>query len=186
MTVDKSADVEITVSPATFTIPAGGTQVITVEVNPSFSSEGAWQFGRIQFETDAEFESGKEVSNTAMSLAVKADVSGSTLPGALTETIDQPEGSYTFEDQRSAVDITNMSDARFGLTPATVVTIDVPQDNTPANVYDNQHEVGVIISMFVEGQPAFGCSGFGNPSLDIDIYMGNGCNPIQPSRKLTR
>ena len=184
VTVEKSTDVEITVSPATFTIPAGGTQVITVEVNPSFSSEGAWQFGRIQFETDSEFESGKEVSNTAMSLAVKADVSGSTLPGALTETIDQPEGSYTFEDQRSAVDITNMSNARFGLTPATVVTIDVPQDNTPANVYDNQHEVGVInIDVCPKDNQRLVVQVLETPSLDIDIYMGNGSNPHSTLQK---
>lgn len=176
--VEETEGVEITVTPATFTIPAGGTQVITVAVNPSIASGGEWQFGRIKFATDAKFVSGKDVSDTAMSLAVKAEVSGSTLPGVLTKTIDEPVGTHTFENQMNAKDITNMSNARFGLTPATVVTLDVPQDNTPENVYDNQHELGIIkIDVCPKDSQRLVVQVLETPSLDVDIYMGNGSNP---------
>jgi len=176
--VEETEGVEITVTPATFTIPAVGTQVIKVDVNPSIASGGAWQFGRIKFATDAKFVSGKDVSDTAMSLAVKAEVSGSTLPGVLTKTIDQANGSYTFKDQMNAKDITNMSNARFGLTPATVVTLDVPQDSTPGNVYDKQDELGIIkIDVCPRDNQRLVVQVLETPSLDIDVYMGNGSNP---------
>lgn len=182
--VEKSEGVEVTVSPATFTIPAGGTQLIKVDVNPTIAAGGTWQFGRVIFTTSAKFVSGKDVSDTAMSLAVKAEVSGSTLPGVLTETIDQETGSHTFANQMNAKDITNMSNARFGLTPATIVTLNVPEDTTNENPYDNLSQVGIIKTTCPKNNQRLVVQVLETPSLDIDIYMGNGSNP-HPSLQKT-
>ncbi len=67
ITIDKTENVEITVEPAGgFTIPAGGTQKLTITVKPSVLSGGAWQFGRIILETDGTFANGKPVSASAL------------------------------------------------------------------------------------------------------------------------
>jgi len=181
VTVEKSAGVAITVTPATFTIPAGGTQLITVNVTPTGDQ---WQFGRIKFTTDARFSNNKKVSNTAMSLAVKGKVSGSTLPEELRKNIGSANGSHIFADQKNALAITNMSNANFGLTPATIVTLNVPQDTTNLNPYDNQSEVGIIKTTCPKDSQRLVVEVLETPSLDIDIYMGNGSNPHSTLQKV--
>ena len=118
-----------------------------------------------------------------MSLAVKGKVSGSTLPEELRKNIGFANGSHLFADQKNALAITNMSNALFGLTPATIVTLDVPQDTTKLNPYDNQSEVGVIRTTCPRDSQRLVVEILETPSLDIDIYMGNGTNPHSTLQK---
>ena len=52
-TVSAPAGITVTVSPVTFTLAAGGTQVVDITANVSGAALGDWAFASVGFETDA-------------------------------------------------------------------------------------------------------------------------------------
>lgn len=182
--IEQSADVTITTTPASgFTIPAGGTQTISIHVAPSILSGGQWQYGRISFETTDTFASGKAISTTAFPLAVKAAVTGSTLPAELRQTIDTAEGQYVFEDQYNATAITALSNTRYGLTPATVVTTNVTEDPTNNDPYDSIAQNWYVVTTCPSNQQRMVVEVLETTSLDLDIFVGTGNTPHSALQK---
>ena len=176
--IEHSENVAITTTPAnSFTIPAGGTQTISVHVAPSILSGGAWQFGRVSFETDDTFASGKPISTAALSLAVKAAVEGSTLPGELRQTITEPTGEYVFEDQYFAKAITSLSNVRYGLTPAKTESFTLAQDPTNDKPYDNLGDVWYTTTTCPSSQQRMVVEILETTASDLDIYVGLGNTP---------
>lgn len=176
--IEKTEGVEITTTPATgFTIPAGGTQTITVHVAPSILSAGQWQFGRISFETSDIFANGKPISTTAFSLAAKSAVEGSTLPDELRQTITLPTGQYVFEDQYYVDPITSLSNVRYGLTPATVASFKLGQDPTNTNPYDNLTNIWYTVTTCPTNQQRMVVEILETTSSDLDIFVGVGNTP---------
>ena len=182
--IEKSDYVQITTSPANgFTIPAGGTQTIVFTVAPSVLSGGAWQFGRVSFETEDTFSSGKAISTTAFSLAVKAAVSGSTLPTELRQTVDTVQDEYVFEDQYNATAITALSHNRYGLTPATVVAFDVTEDPTNDKPYDTVAQNWYTVTTCPTNQQRMVVEILETTSADLDVYVGVGNLPHSALQK---
>ncbi len=176
--IEKTPDVTITTTPAgAFTIPAGGTQTISVNVAPSITSGGAWQFGRISFETADTFASGKPISTTAFTLAAKAAVQGSTFPTELRQNITSPAGEYLFEDQYYANAITSFSNVRYGLAPATIATFDLAQDPTNSLPYDNLAQVWYTVTTCPAGQQRMVVEILETTSADLDVFVGVGATP---------
>lgn len=52
-TVSGSGEMGITVEPSSFTLPAGGTQVVTVTADVTGQPYGEWLFGRVEFTPDS-------------------------------------------------------------------------------------------------------------------------------------
>lgn len=176
--IEQSANLVITTTPAgSFTIPAGGTQTITVQVAPSIASAGAWQFGRISFETEDTFTSGKPISTTAFTVAAKSSVSGSTLPSELRQTISAPIGQYIFEDQYNSNPITALSNVRYGLTPATIESFTVGQDPTNSLPYDNLADIWYKVTTCPSSQQRMVVEILETTSADLDVYVGVGNTP---------
>lgn len=176
--IEQTEGVEITTTPAaSFTIPAGGTQVIIVHVAPSMLSGGEWQFGRISFETDDTFASGKPISSTAFSLAAKSAVEGSTLPAELRQTINSPTGQYVFEDQYYVDPITALSNVRYGLTPATVASFSLAEDPTNDNPYDTLADIWYKVTTCPSSQQRMVVEILETTSADLDVYVGVGNTP---------
>lgn len=170
--VTKTDDVDIVVTPASFTIPVGGTQQITVKVSPKLTSQGAWQFARIHFNTDGTFANGKPISDIAFTLAAKADMSGSTLPGELRKDISSASGSHVFEEQYFADPITSFNTTRYGMVPATIYEFTVEQDPTRGDPFDDREQ---------NWYTSFPCPKNGSrvvaqiletTSPDLDLYIG--------------
>ncbi len=176
--IEQTADVVITTTPASaFTIPAGGTQTISVHVAPSITSGGAWQFGRISFETANTFASGKPISTTAFSLAAKSAVEGSTLPTELRQTITSPTGQYVFEDQYYVDPITALSNVRYGLTPATVASFSLAEDPTNDNPYDTLTDIWYKVTTCPSSQQRMVVEILETTAADLDVYVGVGNTP---------
>ncbi|MEN6530356.1 MAG: S8 family serine peptidase [Anaerolineaceae bacterium] len=176
--IEQTEGVEITTNPASgFTIPAGGTQIVSVHVAPSMLSGGEWQFGRISFETDDTFASGKPISTTAFSLAAKSAVEGSTLPTELRQTITSPTGQYVFEDQYYVDPITALSNVRYGLTPATVTSFSLAEDPTNDNPYDTLTDIWYTVTTCPSSQQRMVVEILETTSSDLDIFVGVGATP---------
>ena len=182
--IEKTDEVTISTSPAgSFTIPAGGTQTITVNVSPTVASGGAWQFGRISFATADTFANGKPISTTAFTLAAKASMSGSTLPKELRQTITTPTGQYVFEDQYNSNPITALSNVRYGLAPATIASFDLAQDPTNNNPYDNLADIWYTVTTCPSSQQRMVVEILETTSADLDIYVGVGNTPVSALEK---
>ncbi len=176
--IEQTADVVITTTPAGgFTIPAGGTQTITVQVAPSLLSGGAWQFGRISFETVDTFASGKPISTTAFTLAAKSSVAGSTLPNELRLTIDSPAGQYIFQDQYNVNPITSLSQVRYGLNPATTASFNLAQDPTNSLPYDSLSQIWYTVTTCPTSQQRMVVEILETTSADLDVFVGVGNTP---------
>lgn len=173
--IEQTEGVEVTTTPATgFTIPAGGTQTITVHVAPSLLSGGEWQFGRVSFETADTFVSGKPISTTALSLAAKSSAEGSTLPDELRQTITLPLGQYVFEEQYYVDPISSLSNVRYGLTPATVASFSLAQDPTNGDPYDDLTDIWYTTTTCPSNQQRMVVEILETTSLDLDIFVGVG------------
>ena len=177
--IDKSADVAITVDPMTFTIPAGGTQKLTVTVKPAITSGGNWQFGRITMETDGEFANGNPVSASAFTLAVKAPATGSTLPDELFLTTEAPSGEYVFEEVYYSEAITAFNTTRFGLVPATTHSFEVTQDPTNSDPFDDVSQVWYTTTTCPANQQRMVVEVLETTAADLDVYVGTGNAPVE-------
>ncbi len=177
--VTKTDHVDVVVTPSTFTIPVGGTQVITVKVTPGLLSEGAWQFARIKFNTDGTFSNNKPISDTAFTLAAKANMSGSTLPSELRQDIESATGDHVFEDAYYANAITSFNTTRYGMTPATIYEFTVVQDPTPADPYDNKDKVWYTSFSCPKNGSRLVAEVLESSSPDLDMYMGTGSTPAK-------
>jgi subtilisin family serine protease len=183
--IEKTENVAIEVTPATFTIPAGGTQLITVKVTPSILSGGEWQFGRIKFATDGTFPNGKAISDTAFTLAAKAAVTGSTLPSELRKQIPAASGSHVFEDAYYAEAITAFNTTRYGMAPATIYEFNVAQDPTPENPYDDREQNWYTSFSCPSGTERMVAEILETTSPDLDIFLGTGSTPAKLLEKAT-
>ena len=183
--LDKSSDfLEITTDPENgFTIAPGATQEIKVTLNVPFEALGAWQFARINFETDAEFANGKKVADTAFSLAAQAKVEGSTFPEEVRQTITEAAGEKLFEDVYNATEIKAFNSTRYGLTPATVVDFTVAQDPTNSDPYDNVNSNHIIKTSCPTNSQRMVVQILESTAKDLDVYVGVGATPAKPLEK---
>jgi len=180
ITIDKTADVAITVVPADgFTIPAGGTQKLTITVKPAITSGGAWQFGRIILETDGEFAAGKPVSASAFTLAAKAPATGSTLPEELRVDTETASGEYVFEEVYNSEAITAFNTTRFGLVPAITYTFELAQDPTNGDPFDNIDQVWYTPTTCPSGQQRMVVEVLETTATDLDVFVGTGNVPVE-------
>ncbi|HHV06179.1 MAG TPA: S8 family serine peptidase [Anaerolineaceae bacterium] len=180
ITIDKTENVEITVQPAGgFTIPAGGTQKLTVTVKPSVLSGGAWQFGRIILETDGIFANGKPVSASAFTLAAKAPATGSTLPSELRINTAEASGQYVFEEVYNSEAITAFNTTRFGLTPATTYNFSLAQDPTRGDPFDDVSQVWYTTTTCPTNQQRMVVEVLETTATDLDVFVGTGNTPVE-------
>lgn len=184
ITIDKTENVEITVEPAGgFTIPAGGTQKLTITVKPSVLSGGAWQFGRIVLETDGTFANGKPVSASAFTLAAKAATTGSTLPSELFIDTETASGEYTFEDVYNSEAITAFNTTRFGLVAGTTYMFTLAQDPTRGDPFDDPTQVWYTTTTCPTNQQRMVVEVLETTATDLDVFVGTGNVPHEAMLK---
>ncbi len=164
----------ITVEPASFTLAAGGTQVITVsvQVDAGVTEADGWLFGQVDIKpaTDA------AIPDAHMPVAVQ--YSAGDLPEAITITTPRDAGSRQFNDVSSiaASDLTiNVS----GLTKATQTHFELYEDPTndvPAGFYDDLGQVFWMPIQVPANSVAFVAEILATTSPDLDMAVGYDAN----------
>ncbi len=129
-----SAPTWITVEPASFTITAGSTKVITITADVSTLTPDEWQFAYILFETDSSFTGGKSISDAAIPLAVLPV--GSNIPASVTFETHRDADSGTISDLLAG-EITAGGAYESGLVKADLETVQLDPDLTPDDPFDN-------------------------------------------------
>ncbi|MHB8133810.1 MAG: S8 family serine peptidase [Anaerolineaceae bacterium] len=155
--------VTITVSPATFSLAAGATQVITITANVDDAVIGEWAFGDIKFTEDAAL-----APDTHIPLAVNP--SSGILPDKVNINTRRDAGSQLVAGLQ-AVEITDLTIETFGLTQATLEQFSLLQDPTNGLPYDDWDDVWVSYFVVPESAQRFVAEITATTSNDLDMYL---------------
>ncbi len=163
----------ITVAPANFTIPAGGTQEITI-VADVVDTLTTWQFGSIYFNTEDTFTSGDSISDVHIPLAALAGVSN--LPEAVIYETLVDDDSETISDIFSSIAITKLTIEKFGFVKGQLTEIDLAQDPTPSDPFDNLNQVYYTTFSMGGGASRFVAEITQSTAPDVDLFFGYDAN----------
>ena len=174
VSVEKSADVAIVVTPSSFTIPVGGTQTVTVDIDVSAATIGTWEFAYISFETDDAFTTLEEISDVRIPLAIMPDAGN--LPALVRETVYRDAGGTILEDLYS-IEITDMTFEQAGLTEADIFDFELDPDPTPGDPFDDLGDVWYTTFTIPVGSKRMVLEVLETTSADLDLFWGWGTTP---------
>lgn len=164
------AGVVLSVSPDSFTIPAGGTQAIEVTADVSGAAAGDWLFGEITLSASG--------SSPDAHFPVAVMATTGVLPDVVEINTRRDAGSQLVEDLE-AVEITELTIEVDGLTEGSFETQSLSQDPTNDDPYDNLND-GTTFYVNVSvpaGAPRLVAEITASEAPDIDLYVGTGSVP---------
>jgi uncharacterized repeat protein (TIGR01451 family) len=136
-----SAPAWVTVVPSTFTIAAGGTQVLTITADVLAAKTDVWQYGKIVFETNATHPSTTTaVPNAHIPLAVLP--TSSNIPALVKFDSHRDAAGATISDLQ-ALEITAGNTFNAGLAKAQLETFALDPDPTNGDPIDDLSQVFV-------------------------------------------
>lgn len=122
-----STGLEITVSPAEFTLAAGESQEITVNIDAFSAESDVWSFGLVNLESD---------SAPNMHLPVSVIASNGNVPSELTLEAARNQDSALFTDLM-AIEITDFQSTSYSVVAPTIVAGEVAQDSDNSSILDD-------------------------------------------------
>lgn len=172
--VDMPAGVVLTVTPSTFTIPAGGTQAVLFEINVDGAAMGTWQLGYVSFETTDFFTTGEAISDVRLTLAVMPDPGN--LPALVEKEVYRDAGGVVLEDLYS-IEITEMTFEQAGLTEASYYDFALDVDPTNGDPYDVLDDIWYTSFTVPAYTKRLVFEVLETTSSDLDMFMGEGTIP---------
>ncbi|HHY53961.1 MAG TPA: trypsin-like serine protease [Chloroflexi bacterium] len=185
VTVTSPTSMTLTVQPNTFTLPPGGTQVLTITADVSAAALDAWIFGQVTITPE-----NNPPSTAHMPVAVYTRAGAAPL-GMSEITIDtrRNQGQTTLEGIR-AVSTLSLTKALY-LGAAQVITGYVAQDPTNGDPYDINNG-GVYTTLVTISDPTTARLRVDiddTTAIDLDLFVGkdtNGNGQPDPSEELCR
>ena len=167
-TFSSEGDLDIEVSPASFTLSAGQEQTLTVTIRPGSAPIGDWGAGSVVLES----------SNTqfiTQRLPVGAFVSGGIVPDFLSFASERNRGRGTLliED---AVALPETLYRTSALVRPEQVTVTLRQDPTANDPYDGGNGVFVQNVNVPNGALLLHVETFSSEANDVDLYVGRDLN----------
>ncbi len=164
-TVTTAADtgVVITVSPSTFTLDSGATQVLTITANVDAAEMGEWAFGDIQLVEDSELA---PASHMPLAVIPTAGV----MPELVTVNARRNAGSQLVEGLQ-AVEITELTTESFGLVEADMEEFTLLEDPTYGDPIDDLDQVYVAEVVLPAGTLRFTSEIAATTSSDLDMFL---------------
>lgn len=165
-----TSPVTVTATPASFTIPAGGTQVITIKADVRGQPiDGVWKFGEFRLT-----EAASRAPAVHFPIAVKASAGG--VPESVSATTRRDSGMVT-AGGFSALNVTNLTIREFGLTKGVRATEVITGDTTNGNPYDSLTNGVFYRALQVPaGASKFVAKITDTTSEDIDLFVVRDAN----------
>ncbi|PKO14971.1 MAG: hypothetical protein CVU39_12920 [Chloroflexi bacterium HGW-Chloroflexi-10] len=177
--VTESAGLTISVSPASFSIADGATQVITITANVDAATVGEWNFGDVKLTENADLS-----PDVHLPLAVLP--SAGVVPEHLFIDTRRDAGSKLMEDLQ-ALAITERTHQYFGLVKGAQETFDLVEDPTTGDPYDDFDQV--YVSSFTVGANTarFVTEIVASTSLDLDLFVmyDDGSGAVEVAKSAT-
>ena len=172
------AGMSVTVQPTSFTLPAHGTQVITVTADVSALSFGTWNFAQIYLTPSPVLASPEGGGLPAEAhFPIAAMRTNTNLPSLVTIETDSNSGTYTLADRQAAVDITDLTSASSGLVLGTQVTESLLQDPTNNDPFNGDGGTIVVTTTVPVNATRLVAEIIASEAPDIDLFVGTGDTP---------
>lgn len=155
--------VDITVTPATFTLASGASQILTITADVTTATLGEWYFGDVQFTEDSSL-----APDAHIPLAVVP--SAGILPEKVVVDTRRDAGSKLIEGLQS-VAITALNIQSYGLAQPIIDSFSLLQDPTNGDPFDNLDDVQITTYDVPANAMRFVAEVTETTSLDVDIYL---------------
>jgi len=172
-------NVNLSISPAEFELPAYGTQVIEVTADVSSATNDVWAFSEVTL-------SPSETAVADGHLPVAVIPTAGVIPDTVEIETRRSAGSHLIEDLE-AIEITDLTIANYGLVQALQTTEPLSQDPTNDNPYDNFNDgtTFYITHTVPAGAERLVAEIIDSDAPDIDLFVGTGSTPSEASTVCT-
>ncbi len=175
-----SESLEITATPESFTLAAGESQEITINVDAMSAQSDVWSFGHVVMTSDA---------HPTASLPVSIKASKGNIPASVKFDANRDVDGFVIKDVM-ATEITEFTSNSYGLTKANQEALMLKQDSSNSSPYDDLEDG--VLSRFVT-VPAdakrFVAKVLESDSPDLDMWVGidiNGDGIPQEDEEIAR
>ncbi len=175
-----SEGMEITATPESFTLAAGESQEITINVDAMSAQSDVWSFGHVVMTSDA---------HPTASLPVSIKASNGNIPASVKFDANRDVDGFVMKDVM-ATEITEFTSNSYGLTKANQEALMLKQDSSNSSPYDDLEDG--VLSRFVT-VPAdakrFVAKVLESDSPDLDMWVGidiNGDGIPQEDEEIAR
>jgi uncharacterized repeat protein (TIGR01451 family) len=160
---------DVTISPSTFTIPAGGSQTVVITANVSDLPFNSWVFGDITFSA-----AGNAAPDASLPLAVTSV--NSILPDLVELVAHRNVGGQPIPNIQS-VATNDLTVREYGLVPANELTDEVDEDSDNSSVYDD-HTDGTLIKQLTvpAGAVRLVAETYNVEAIDADLFVVRDAN----------
>ncbi len=171
-TTSTSSDfgLDITVEPADFTLPAGGTQEVTVTVDPGGAEPAVWSFGEVRFTPVTPGRGGDVIAEqhfTVAAIPVSAE-----LPALVEIHTRRDAGSQVVEDI-TASEITDLTVREYGLVEGLLTQSFLAEDSDNSSAYDDLTDGVTFVTHEVsEGAIRLVAEVTASDAPDVDMFVG--------------
>lgn len=160
-----TGDPDITVSPSSFSLQAGQSQTLQVNVDVKSSDLiGTWVAGGVELVPG-------DTSLATQKLPVGVFAAGGDLPAWIEENVDANRGKLTF-DLPSVVDLPSATLATSPLIKPTESAHVLPQDLTQEDPFDSSNGTQVLWFEASEASMLLYAETVASSAEDIDLYVG--------------
>ncbi len=159
----------MTVAPSNFTIAAGATQVVTFTADVSTLTPEEWQFVTISFNTDDVHSVGKPISDVTIPAAILSATGN--IPEFIQFESHRDAGGGTLTDLVS-VEITDLTVDTFGFVKGEPVEIELAQDPTNGDAYDDLSQVFYTLIPMDAGAARAVAEITASTAPDVDLFWG--------------
>ncbi len=162
-TVAISDGLVINVSPASFSLTAGQSQRISIDVDTTNAKSNQWAFGQVKL-TSTNFPD--------VNIPVSAKASSGNIPRNLTFTSHRNADSFIERDVK-AVAISDFNTQSYGLIKATQQSHSLKVDSDNSSVYDDTTD-GVYVELFTipENAKRYVAEILTAEAADLDMFIG--------------
>ena len=164
-TQSNNPDITFSVSPATFTLTTGESQVLTITASSSGASSGSQAIGYINLTS-----SDADIPDLHMPAFVT--VNTTNLPESVAVDIRRNSGAYVLRDT-TAIAITDLTARVYGLQKATITEVLLPQDSDNSTPFDSNTD-GVLQTNVTlnNDSPLFWINLAQSTADDMDLFVG--------------
>ncbi|MBP8002049.1 MAG: S8 family serine peptidase [Chloroflexi bacterium] len=162
--ITSTAGLTLTVTPTSFTIPAGGTQIFTVTADASALPLGTWVFAHLVWQSNA-------APDAHFPLVIRP--TASDLPPDVQINTRRDQGSIRLHNLQAQT-ITNLTVDTFGLVPVSKTLALLSQDPTRNNPYDNLNDgTTLYLTLTVPANTEqMVAELIASEAPDLDLYVG--------------
>ena len=153
----------ITATPATFTLAAGESQTIAINVDAIRAESDVWSFGQVVMTS---------ASHPTARIPVSVQASNGNIPDELFLNANRNQDSFLIEDVM-AVEITEFTSRSYGLTKATQTEATLAVDSDNSDAYDDLTDgINVTLHTVPADAKRFVAEILASASPDLDLRVG--------------